>query len=87
MKIDWPEALEIMVARTKHERLRELCHESYPDHLAYRRLIVEQAGGDPLPRPVPVVREQLTPSPARVGCCGGDSIMAMAPDEPPPTPS
>lgn len=40
----WAEALDIVVARTKHERYRALCADSHPDHEAWRAKMIEMAG-------------------------------------------
>jgi hypothetical protein len=40
----WTEALEIVVARTRHERYRELCADDRPDHEVWRAKVVELAG-------------------------------------------
>lgn len=41
--MDWTEALELVIARTKHEPYRALCDESHPNHLAWRAKIVAKA--------------------------------------------
>jgi hypothetical protein len=46
----WIEALDVVVSRTKHERFRELCDESHPDHLLWRDKIVELSGLKPRPQ-------------------------------------
>jgi hypothetical protein len=43
--VSWQDALEVVVARTKHERYRVLCSGSWPDHESYRQLMIEQATG------------------------------------------
>jgi hypothetical protein len=50
----WERGLEVVVARTRHERLRWLRSHDNPDveqRDAYRRLMVEQAGGNPAAMP------------------------------------
>ncbi len=42
----WQDALEIIVARTKHERYRVLCSDSWIDHESWRAFIVRLAGND-----------------------------------------
>jgi hypothetical protein len=39
------EALDIVVARTRHERFRELCADGHPDHGAWRAEMIRRAGG------------------------------------------
>ena len=70
-----PEALNIVIARTGHERFRFLCSEANPDRdtrEGYRALVLRlaaQAPGDPppelAPRPAPIVY-----APRFGGCCG-----------------
>ena len=55
--MDWREATEIMVERTKHERLRELVADDWPDHQAWRRRIVELAGGEPAKEYPPITTQ------------------------------
>lgn len=43
------QALDIVIAQDHHERWRELCDESYPDHVAYRDLIMRKASGEQIP--------------------------------------
>ena len=43
--MDWREALETVVGRTKHERFRALCAEDHPDHAAHRARVVAMATG------------------------------------------
>jgi Family of unknown function (DUF6171) len=47
--MDWTEALEIVIDRTKHERYRTLTADDHPDHVIHRRRVLEMAGGDPGP--------------------------------------
>lgn len=50
----WEESLEIMVSRTKHERLRWLCGDENPDansREGYRNLMVRLATGEPAAPP------------------------------------
>lgn len=57
MTMEWEAALEIVVARTGHERYRVLCDESHPDHAIHRRRVIELATATP--------REPSYPSLAR----------------------
>jgi hypothetical protein len=63
----WQEALEIVVARTKHERYRDLCSDECAMHEAYRALMIRQAIDEPELAP-PDQSQPVTP------CCGGDSV-------------
>ena len=45
--MDWQQSLEILVERTRHQRFRELCAESHPDHDAWRARVVELVAGNP----------------------------------------
>jgi hypothetical protein len=47
--MDWRESLEIVVARTGHERYRALCADDHPQHAEYRRLVVRLVGYPWLP--------------------------------------
>ena len=49
----YEDALEIVVARTKHERYRFLVSEANPDHEAWRAQIVALATGEPIARHEP----------------------------------
>lgn len=49
--MEWTEALDQVVARTRHERYRALCADAHPDHAAYRRLVIELATGTPAEYP------------------------------------
>jgi hypothetical protein len=42
--MNWETALDLAVARTGHERFRVLCAPSWPDHAAYRQLVLRMAG-------------------------------------------
>jgi hypothetical protein len=41
--VDYLEALGVVIARTGHERYRQLCAEDHPDHLAWRRYVIAEA--------------------------------------------
>jgi hypothetical protein len=46
----WQNAMQVVVARTRHERYRWLCSDENPDVASrdgYRRLVIKMAGGDP----------------------------------------
>ena len=71
-----PEALDILVAHTGHERYRWLCSDDNPDQAqrdAYRRLVIEQANPDfasqlAADREAGIFAVETTP---RSSCCGG----------------
>ena len=48
----WTEALEIVVARTKHERYRVLCSDDHRDREIWRARLISHATGEPIQRPV-----------------------------------
>lgn len=57
--VDWREALESVVARTRHERFRALCADDHPDREAWRQQVISMATGEPpaVPNyPTPVVQ-------------------------------
>ncbi len=39
----WTDAVDIVVARTKHEKYRELCEESRPGHDQWRAVVIAMA--------------------------------------------
>lgn len=43
--MEWTEALDLVVARTGHERYRVLCAADHPDHEIHRRRAIEKATG------------------------------------------
>src|SRR5437879_5762329 len=47
----WTEAVETVVARTGHERYRELCADDRPDHEAWRAKVIAKVTGQPAPAP------------------------------------
>src|SRR5208283_887509 len=48
----WESSLETVVARTQHERFRVVCSEAWPDHEAYRALVISlETGQEPLEYP------------------------------------
>ena len=47
MTMNWQEAIETVIAKTKHERLRELCDDAHPDHALHRRRVIAKATGKP----------------------------------------
>ncbi len=67
--MNWEEALEIVVARTGHERYRSLCsdanlNQGRNSRDAYRELMIQKAAGEE-PQAMP-----MTGSWSR--CCGGN---------------
>lgn len=70
------QALDIVIARTGHERFRFLCSEANPSRDSregYRALVLDMAEGR---APAPPAREQLRTAAAPLpfkpgGCCGG----------------
>jgi hypothetical protein len=61
--MEFTEALEIVVAQTKHERYRELTAESHPSREHYRKLVIQLATGEqpkPEPHAYPPLIEQAT---------------------------
>ncbi len=48
--MDWPEALETVIARTKHERYRDMCADGQPHAEVWRRRMLRMAG-QPAPEP------------------------------------
>lgn len=77
--MDWSEALEIVIARTRHERFRVLCAGDHADHEVWRRKVIELAGGEPPPSlDLPAIFAEakagaagIEPDPNRPGGCGG----------------
>ena len=74
--LDWNAALEIVVAKTKHERYRWLCSDECPDAAAYRGTVLRLAGMAPPPAPPksPPTPEDLALRrlvASRGGSCGG----------------
>jgi hypothetical protein len=67
--MDWTEALEMMVARTHHERYRMLCADSHPDHEAYRVLMIRLATGEGI-LTSPIEDDFLRDYVAEHGCSG-----------------
>ena len=55
----YPEALEIVIARTKHERYRQLCADDHPDHLAWRAHVIAEASGAPKRPAHPTMEDAL----------------------------
>lgn len=71
--MDWQDAVEILVARTRHEAWRRLCSDENADAAsrdACRRSVITLAGG--IPPALPPIPDNPTPSPGvRLGgCCG-----------------
>jgi len=73
-----PEALDLVVARTSHERYRWLCSDDNPDAAqreAFRRYVIEQASGELERLPTKAALKvdygnQPAPPPFRGSCCG-----------------
>lgn len=67
------EALNIVIARTGHQRFRFLCSEANPDPVSregYRRAVLTMAG-EPAPEPPPPRPDRPIPyAPRPGGCCG-----------------
>ena len=61
----WTDALEIIVARTRHERYRVLCADDHPDREAWRIRILAMAAE---PEPAIPVSVALTLA-RRMRCC------------------
>jgi phage-related protein len=71
--MDWQEALEIRVRQTKHERFRVLTAADHPDHLTWRRRMVEQVANagttpDVSSAPHPDVAESIALTRAMHAC-------------------
>ena len=66
-RMNWETALAVVIALTGHERYRVLCSDSWPDHEAYRALMVRMATGEPatVPSLPPIVHAPIG------GCCNG----------------
>ncbi len=45
--MDWTEALEIVMTRTKHEAYRSKCDSTHPDHEQWRTEVIRMATGGP----------------------------------------
>jgi hypothetical protein len=67
---DWMTALEIVVARTKHQRYRALCAPGHPDHPAWRARVraLAAAPGPPPPAAGLPVAESLALTRRMKGC-------------------
>jgi hypothetical protein len=61
--MDIAEALDIQISRTKHERYRELCDPSHPDHAAWQSHVIIAASSPwpPVPPPVPLPAPAIEP--------------------------
>jgi hypothetical protein len=63
--LDWTEALERRIERTKHERYRQLCDAGHPEHLAWRRKLVAEESGEASPAAIaaaPVPCDEARPA-------------------------
>jgi hypothetical protein len=81
--MNWPEALDVVVARTKHEPYRRLCSDentSPPpnDRDAYRDLMVRLAENPPKPSEYPPLSRQL----ANVAGAAARAVMAAVTGQP-----
>lgn len=69
--MDWTEALEVVIERTKHERYRDLCAETHPSHERFRAEMIRQATGQspaaPAPRYPSLVQQAWNVSKAATG--------------------
>ena len=65
--MNWELALTVVIALTRHERFRVLCSEAWPDHKAYRSLVIRLATGESpeVPSLPEIVHAPLG------GCCNG----------------
>lgn len=75
--MNWPDALEIAVARSGVERLRWLCSEANPNprtREGYRRFVLRSAGMAPPPLPAPRATPPAAATPRTVPL--GESIRA-----------
>jgi hypothetical protein len=53
----WQEALEALAGDHHIERFRDLCADTWPDHLAYRALVIRLATGEPPAETAPEDKE------------------------------
>ncbi len=73
----WQDALDLVVARTRHERYRVLCHDKHPDHAIWRARMISQATGEPIVEDPDVVIKRVEEMARRAqagerrGGCGG----------------
>jgi hypothetical protein len=67
MALEWPEALEIVVARTRHGRYRALCADDHPDREHWRAEILRQAGAPPAAAAYPPAAAMVTSAIAAAG--------------------
>jgi len=65
--MNWKTALDLVVARTGHERFRVLCADAWPDHAAYRRLVLRMASSYGLGLKYPSLIQQGTNAVKAVG--------------------
>jgi hypothetical protein len=72
--MEWPEALESEVARTKNERLRELCGETHPDHVVHRQRVLAKAINGPKALAYPSLLEQAGNAIGALGRVAGAAI-------------
>ena len=77
--MDWEQALEIVVARTKHERYRTLCADDHPDREIHRARVTAKASG---PAPSPAAYPSLFRQAANLAGAAGRVVAAAAKGEP-----
>jgi NADH pyrophosphatase NudC (nudix superfamily) len=72
--MEWTAALEIVIARTKHEPYRTLCADAHPKHERWRRIVIKKATGQaPTPESYPslfVQAKNLAGAAARFAASG-----------------
>lgn len=54
--MEWPEALEVVMARTRNPHYRVVTADDHPHHESWRRRMVEKATGAPPEYPPPIAR-------------------------------
>lgn len=77
--MDWRQALDIVVARTKHEPYRALCADDHPEHPSWRARMVEKAVGEP---PVPANYPGLGRQALNLASAAGRIVEAAIKGEP-----
>lgn len=80
--IIWESALAMVAEARNSGRYVELCADEHPDREYWRQRMIEIATGvDPVRQAAAATPGSApTGSRAHTRCCGGDSIMAQAPD-------
>ena len=72
--MSWETALKSVVANTGHERYRVLCSDAWPDHEAYRALMIQMAGGESKPLEYPSLSQQAKNAVRAVGSVFASAI-------------